>query len=222
MTRLAATLLATVLLFPAAAFAQAQAVPERLRGDVVALDGKTLKLRTDDGQIRAVLLAPDVRISGRSRADLAAIGPGAFIGTTATPQADGTLAAVEVHIFPESMRGTGEGHRPMAALPGSTMTNATVTAVGAAAAAAPRNTMTNATVANVASAGASRRITLRYAGGEQTVVVAASVPVVMVEPGDASLLVPGAHVLVNLVAGSAGTPTADRITVGKNGLVPPG
>ncbi len=225
MKHLAPRLLITTLLFAATLVAQGQSVPERIRGDVVALDGLALTVRTDGGQVQTVRLAKDFRVSARSRADIAAIAPGTFLGTTATPQADGTLAAVEVHVFPESMRGTGEGHRPMAAIPGSTMTNATVARIApadAGNAAGANATMTNATVANVAAAGGGRKITLRYPEGEKTVVVADSVPVVMVEPGDASMLVPGAHVVVTAVKGADGTLTADRITVGRNGLVPPG
>jgi len=126
-----------------------------------------------------------------------------------------------VHVFPESMRGTGEGHRPMDTEPGSTMTNATVTNVTAAPKSAPRSTMTNATVANVAPGGSARKLTLQYKGGEKTVVVGDGVPVVMVEAGDPSMLVPGAHIVVTAAKQLDGTLTTDRISVGKNGIVPP-
>ena len=149
------------------------------------------------------------------------VATGAFIGTTAVEQPDGTLKAVEVHVFPESMRGTGEGHRPMDTEPGSTMTNATVTNVTAAPKSAPRSTMTNATVANVAPGGSARKLTLQYKGGEKTVVVGDGVPVVMVEAGDPSMLVPGAHIVVTAAKQLDGTLTTDRISVGKNGIVPP-
>jgi hypothetical protein len=198
----------------------AQTTTERIRGDVVASNGHNLEVKAGNGAIVAVRLADNVRVSARSAADLGAIAPGAFIGTTAVPQPDGTLLASEVHVFPESMRGSGEGHRPMDT-PGNTMTNATVTKVAPAAEAALRNTMTNATVAQVAASGSARRITLKYPGGEKVVVVGASVPVVMVEPGDASMLVPGAHVVVTAARQPDGTLTSDRVTVGKNGLVPP-
>ena len=194
---------------------------ERIHGDVIALRGHDLELKAGAGQIVTVRLADQVRVSARSAAHLGAIAPGAFIGTTAIPQPDGTLSAVEVHIFPESMRGTGEGYRPMDAMPGNTMTNATVTNVAADERAGARNTMTNATVADVAVGGQGRRLTLKYKGGEKTVVVAPSVPVVTIEPGDVSMLVPGAHVLVTATKQLDGTLTSERISVGKNGLVPP-
>jgi hypothetical protein len=166
-------------------------------------------------------MTDNLRVSARGAADLASIVPGSFIGTTAVAEPDGTLKAVEVHVFPESMRGTGEGHRPMETeQPGSTMTNATVTSV-APAQAAPRSTMTNATVTSVAPAGSARRLTLKYKDGEQTVVVGDNVPVVTVEAGDPSMLVPGAHVVVNAARQLDGTLTTDRISVGKNGIVPP-
>ena len=194
---------------------------ERIHGDVIALRGHDLELKAGAGQIVRVRLADHVRVSARSAANLGAIAPGAFIGTTAIPQPDGTLSAVEVHIFPESMRGTGEGYRPMDAMPGGTMTNATVTNVAATGKAGARNTMTNATVANVAASGPGRRITLKYKGGEKTVVVGTSVPVVMIEPGDASMLVPGAHVLVTATKRPDGSLVSERVAVGRNGLVPP-
>jgi hypothetical protein len=205
----------------AATPASAQSPVERVRGDVVAFDGQNLKLTTSAGQPLTVKLGSNYTVSARSRADLGSIVNGAFLGTTAVPMPDGTLTALEVHVFPESMRGTGEGHRSMDVMPGSTMTNATVTAVQPAVRAAPASTMTNATVANVAQADQGRKMTLKYPGGEKTIVVPKETPVVMVEPGDKSLLVAGAHVVLSATRQADGTLTADRVTVGKDGLVPP-
>jgi hypothetical protein len=115
-------------------------------------------VKSDTGQLVTVRLVDNVRVSARSGADLYAITPNAFVGTTAIPQPDGTLLAVDAHVFPESMRGTGEGHRPMDTEPGSTMTNATVTSVAMAGRAASHNTLTNAVVAS--ASGTERRITL--------------------------------------------------------------
>ena len=201
--------------------AYGQVTSQRIRGDVVAVHGKDLDVKTSAGQMVTVRMADNVRVSARSAASPDALATGAFIGTTAVEQPDGTLKAVEVHVFPESMRGTGEGHRPMDTEPGSTMTNATVTNVTAAPKSAPRSTMTNATVANVAPGGSARKLTLQYKGGEKTVVVGDGVPVVMVEAGDPSMLVPGAHIVVTAAKQLDGTLTTDRISVGKNGIVPP-
>jgi hypothetical protein len=201
--------------------AYGQATSQRIRGDVVAVHGKDLDVRNGAGQTETVRMADNLRDSARAAASLDSVAAGAFIGTTAIEQPDGTLKASEVHIFPESMRGTGEGHRPMDTEPGSTMTNATVTSVAAAPKPAVRSTMTNATVSNVAAAGSARKLTLQYKGGEKTVVVGDGVPVVMVEAGDPSMLVPGTHVVVTAAKQLDGTLTTDRISVGKNGIVPP-
>ena len=88
----------------------------------MAVHGKDLDVKTRAGQMVTVRMADNVRVSARSAASPDALATGAFIGTTAVEQPDGTLKAVEVHVFPESMRGTGEGHRPMDTEPGSTMT----------------------------------------------------------------------------------------------------
>ena len=134
-------------------------------------------------------------------ADLAAAGTGSFIGTAAVPQADGTLKAQEVVIFPESMRGVGEGHRAWDLTPDSTMTNATVEAAVAGA--------------------AGRELSLTYKGGEKKLVVPPGTPIVTLAPGDASLLKAGNHVFLSATQGADGIVTASRITVGKDGLVPP-
>jgi hypothetical protein len=212
---------AAVALLALAPLAHGQGAAQRIRGDVAAVHGKHLDVRTSTGQVVTVQMTDKLRVSARGPADLRSIVPGSFIGTTAVAQPDGMLKAVEVHVYPESMRGTGEGHRPMDTEPGSTMTNATVTSVAPSAKAAPRSTMTNATVESVAPTGSARRLTLRYKGGEQTVVVGDDVPVVTVEAGDTSMLVPGAHVVVTAAKQLDGTLTTDRIIVGKSGIVPP-
>ena len=193
---------------------------QRIRGDVAALHERILDVSTGVGGIVSVRLLDDLRVSAETAANAAAIVPGAYIATTATPQPDGTLSAVEVRIFPESMRGVGEGHRPLRNDPGSTMTNATVTGVTGTGRAASAGTMTNATVASVARDPVAR-VTLRYKDGAKTVVIGEGVPIVRVEPGDESLLVPGAHVVLTATKQADGTLAASRISVGRNGLVPP-
>ena len=204
-----------------AGLAQAQTPVARVRGDIVAINGAALQLKADSGQIVAIRLADKYSISARSRADPALIAPGTFLGTTAIPGPDGTLVATEVHIFPESMRGTGEGHRPMDAASGSTMTNATVASVAVGSPAAAGRTMTNATVAAVTGSAQERRMTLRYSGGEQVVTIPKDTPIVMVGTGDGSMLVAGAHVIVSGVREGDGSMLVDRILVGRDGLIPP-
>ncbi len=193
--------------------AQAQSQTQKIAGDVVKLDGTKLEVKATNGQVFDFKLADNARLS-------ASLPAGAFIATTAVPQPDGTLLAREVRIFPESMRGVGEGHRPMDREPGSTMTNATIASV-AGRDAAPRNTMTNATVADVSGTPGDRRLKLTYKGGEKTVVVPESVPVTMVEPADRSLLAPGTHVIVYGAPQADGVLAAERVIIGKNGFAPP-
>lgn len=211
--RLALLLVCVVVVAPAWALAP----PDRLAGDVVALDGNTLRLRLNSGQPLAVTLPADARISGRASAKLADIVPGAFVGATTTAQADGTLLASEVHIFPASMRGRGEGHYPMPSAPGSMMTNATVAKVDAAGGSA----MTNASVAAVTGNGSARTMTLTYRGGQQTITVPAGIPIAMLEAADRKEIVPGAHVIVSVTHGPDESLVANRITVGLRGFVPP-
>jgi len=116
------------------------------------------------------------------------------------PGADGSLAALEVLVFPEAARGTGEGHSSWDLQPGSMMTNATVT--------------------NVTPGAKGHSLTLRYKDGEKTIFVPEGIPVVTLQPGDRSLLVPGARVLVT-AQNRDGKPTALRITAGRNGFAPP-
>lgn len=207
-------------LFAAAGSLRAQTGLEKISGEVVALDGVQLRVKSEGETVRSIELADKLRLSARSAADPAQLKAGAFVGTTAVAQPDGTLLAREVHIFPESMRGSGEGHRPMDTEPGSTMTNATIATVG------DQNhrsggTSSDATVADVSASAHARRLTLSYKGGEKTVVVPEGVPIVMVEPADRALLAPGAHVVVFAARQADGSLVAERVTVGKNGFVPP-
>src|SRR5439155_6677848 len=144
--------------------------PEHVRGDIVAIDGNTVTVKSRSGETLKLQLADDVRVSVAEKAELADVRDGAFIGTTAVSQPDGNLRALEVHVFPDSMRGTGEGHRPWDLKPGSTMTNATVSSAGSS------STMTNATVSKMAG----RKLTLKYSGGEKTVVLPPDVKVVRI------------------------------------------
>jgi hypothetical protein len=201
--------------------ADAQQQPqEHVRGDVVKISGDTLDVRARDGQVMHLKLADQVGVSQAEPADPSAIAEGAFIGTTAVAQPDGTLRAVEVHVFPEAMRGTGEGNRPWDLGSKSSMTNATVSGMGGGMDTKKHSSMTNANVARMKTSGATRTLSLKYAGGEQTVVVPPGIPIVKLEPGDRSLVVPGAHVFVVAAKQADGTLLAQRLVVGK-GMAPP-
>ncbi len=206
------------------AAAQQDKPQQHVRGDVTAVNGDTLDVRTRAGQVVHLKLSDKLGVAKVEEADPSAIADGAFVGVTAVPQPDGKLLAKEVHVFPESMRGTGEGHRPWDLGAGSSMTNATVSGMGAGKASAARqgtgSSMTNATVSGMKKSGAERTLQLKYKDGEQTVVVPSGIPVVKLSPGDRSLLKPGAHVFI-IATDENGTLTAQRMTVGEGGVAPP-
>lgn len=190
-----------------------------IRGDVVGVDGRVLHLKAN-GQTVDVTLADDARVGIRVPRSLDDIRRGEFVGATAKPDASGTLVASEVHIFQEAQRGTGEGHYPMTSNPGNTMTNATVANVSKPLARA-QSSMTNATVASVGANGGGRMLHLTYKGGEQDILVPGNTPVVLVEPGSVASLTRGAHVIVYATTGPDGRLVASRVSVGKDGSVPP-
>jgi len=207
-SRISPVLLASAILLgagaPVLASAQAASDPVRIRGTIVRVDAKTLVVQDRGGEVVSLARPADMTVSEVYPIKLSDIKQGSFIGTAAMPQADGTQKALEVVVFPEAARGTGEGHRPWDLLPQSTMTNATV----ADLAAAPK------------SVRGGQQLRLTYKGGEKTVVVPPDVPVVTFRPGTESLLVPGAKVLVNAQEKN-GTPTALRVTAGRDGFAPP-
>lgn len=203
--------LALALAVAAAASAQPEPV---LRGTVSAVKGGALHLRSASGQDTTVTLPDDVRVSVRVPAKLEDIALKTYVGVAATPGPNDTLVASVVQIFPDAMRGTGEGHHPMAAMPGSTMTNATVSRISG-------RTMTSARVSNVGSGANGRTLQLRYKGGKQTVFVSSTTPVVRYERGSPAALTPGAQVIVYAKRDSNGNAIAERISVGANGSVPP-
>lgn len=186
----------------AAALAQAPASPptQRLRGSVESFDGSTLVVKERSGEVLRLALADNFSVSEVLPIALSSIQTGSFIGTAAVTDAQGNLRALEVLVFPEAARGTGEGHGPWDLQPGSTMTNATVSEM-------------------VVAAG-GRTLKLRYKDGEKTVVVPEGIPIVTLKPGDRSLLVPGAKVLVTAQTRD-GKPTALRAAVGRDGFAPP-
>jgi hypothetical protein len=176
--------------------------PMRVRGTVEGMDGPVYLVKTRSGDTVKVALTDKPLFVAMAKASMADIKPGMFVGTTAMPQADGSLRAVEVHIFPEAMRGTGEGHRPWDLEPQSTMTNANV----------------EAAVAGVSS----QTLTMKYKGGEKTVVVTPETVVVTYAPGDMAEVKPGTKIFVAAAEKKPdGTLQTARITYGKDGLTPP-
>ena len=191
--------LALLAFFSAAAVAQT-APTMRLRGSIEKVDAASIVLKERNGETMTLALADNLVVNEVLAIDPAAIQSGKFVGTAAMPAADGSLAALEVLVFPEAARGTAEGHSPWDLQPGSTMTNATV--------------------ASITPGAKGRSMTLRYKDGEKTIFVPEGIPVVTLQPGDRSLLVPGARVIVT-AQNRDGKPTALRITAGRNGFQPP-
>ena len=157
-------------------------------------------MTTRAGDKVTLKLTDNVAVTWIEPITVKAIKPGAFIGTAAVTQPDGTLKALEIQVFPEAMRGVGEGHRPWDLGPGSTMTNGTVGDLKVAK---------------------GRTLTLTYKGGEQTVFVPANAPVITYAPASLAAVRKGDHVIVFASHNPDDTLTATRIGVGKNGLVPP-
>ena len=182
------------------AFAQSGGSPARLRGKIDAVSDDAIQLTLRNGTKASAKLSSNVRIVWLTVAQPNEIKQGSYVGTAAVPQADGTLKALEVQVFPESMRGVGEGSRDWDLGPGSSMTNGTVGSLVAAK---------------------GRTITITYKGGDKRVVVPDDVPIVTYEPANRGALTVGASVLINGSRAADGTVTATSVSVGKNGLVPP-
>ena len=183
------------------AVAQQPPTPSRVRGTIEAVDGDVLAVKSRSGEDFKLHMAGDMRLVGISRISLDDIKVGSFIGTTTVPGPDGGASAVEVHVFPENMRGTGEGSRPFDLRPNSTMTNATVT---------------QSVVGNE-----GHTLTVKYKDGEKKVVVSPETPVVTYVPADKSELKAGAKVIAFIRKLPDGSYEAKRISVGLNGLTPP-
>lgn len=178
--------------------------PVTIRGKITAVEGQSLKVATAAGEV-LVRITPDIRIGGVAAAQLSDISAGSYVGTTAVKQSDDSLKALEVHIFPETSRGTGEGHRPWDLQPGSTMTNANVEKVEQVAVEKVQGQM----------------LTLKYKDGEQRVFIPPGTPIVKNVPADRSLLRVGTGVYIPAERSEDGTITATRITVGVGGIMPP-
>jgi len=179
----------------------AESGPVRLRGTIEAASDGALYLLVRGGSTVHVLLPGTLRTTYVVAAKLSDIQPDSFIGTAAAPQPDGTLKALEVHVFPPSMRGTGEGFRPYDLEGGG-------------------STMTNGTVGSLVGT-TGRTATVRYGNEEKKVLIPDDVPVVSFEPTDRSALKAGAKVVVNGQRAADGTVTVAAVNIGKDGLTPP-
>jgi len=194
MIAFAATLVAPV------AWAQ-EAPPVRIRGTIERIDGAVYVVKARDGSEQKVTLPEKPQIAGIVKASLSDIKQGSFVGVTAMPKPDGSMSALEVHIFPESMRGTGEGHYPWDLR--------------------PQSTMTNANVDQIVTAVDGRTLTLKYKDGEKKIFIPTNAPIVAYAPGDSNDLKPGAKVFIIAAKQPDGTLQGRAWRVGRDGLTPP-
>ena len=190
--------LAMILAAPLA-WAQ-ESPPVRVRGTIERVEGPSYVIKARDGAELKLTVADKPSIAALVKATLSDIKPGSFVGVTSMPQPDGSLSALEVHIFPEAMRGTGEGHYPWDLRPQSTMTNANVDQLGATV--------------------DGRTLTLKYKDGERKIFVPANTPIVIYEVGDRRDLKPGAPVFIVAVKQPDGTLEGRAWRVGRNGAAP--
>jgi hypothetical protein len=203
-------ILATAGLLALTLATQATEPSVNVRGTIANVDGNTLEIIERGGGPVKVHLADSAKIVSVAKASLSDIKPGSFIGTAATPRTDGTLEAIEIHIFPETMRGTGEGNRVWDLARKSSMTNGTV---------ARRS---NKVVENKVSKVEANSLTVEYNGGTKVVTATPSTRVVTLVPGGRGELKPNASVFIPGATKDAdGVLEADRVTVGKNGVSPP-
>jgi hypothetical protein len=192
------------LLLPMAlvcASAYADGTPVRVRGSVVSLDGSKLVVHAKDGKDVTVSLADNFAALAIVKSSMADIKQGTFIGTATVTQPDTTLRSVEVVVFPDSLRGTAEGHYPWD-LGSSSM-------------------MTNATVANAVKAVDGQTVMVTYKGGEKKINIPADVPVVALVPASKDDIAPGAIVFVPTERQSDGSLHSGAVLFGKDGVIPP-
>jgi hypothetical protein len=174
----------------------------RVRGEVVSFDGaSTLVVKSRQGTDVTMHLGNPLRLVGVVQASVADIKPGVFIGTTTVQKEGSTSRSLEVHIFPESLRGTGEGDRPWDLVPGSSMTNGTA--------------------GNAVDSVDGRTISVTYQGGSRTVVIQPDTAIVTYVPLDKSEVRPGSKIFAITQKGADGILTASALSVRKNGVTPP-
>ena len=184
-----------------AAMAQQPPTPTRVRGTIEKVDADVVAVKSRSGEDVKLHMTSDIRLVGIIKISLADIKVGSFIGTTTVPGPDGRQDAVEVHVFPENMRGTGEGSRPYDLKPNSTMTNATV--------------------AEQVAGTEGQSLLIKYKDGEKKVTVSSDTPVVTYVPADKSDLKTGAKIIAFVKQLPDGSFETNRISVGRDGLTPP-
>jgi hypothetical protein len=202
MTKHATFVAGAIALFLGGLAAEAQQ-PQivRVRGTIKSADSQMLTIKARDGANVSMKLPDRLPVRGLERKSVADVKQGSFVGITAMPLPDGTQKVVEVHIFPESMRGTGEGHRPWDLMPNSTMTNGNIDSM----------------VAGVDG----QELVLKYKDGEKKFIMPANTEVVMFVPGTIADLKPGEKAFVIAKKSPDGALEPLSVTVGHAGVNPP-
>jgi hypothetical protein len=179
----------------------AAATRTRVRGTIESVDGSMLHVQTPDGKQVSVALAPDWVARGRYEVTATDIRPGDFVGIASQPTDSGVNGALEVVVFPASMKGTGEGDRPWFAKPNSSMTNATVT--------------------NAVKSVDGPTLTLTYKGGEKKIAIPEGTPIVTLGPASKEDVKVGATVLVSGDSNGDGSISSKQVDVEEKGPLPP-
>ena len=179
---------------------EAPAMRIGVRGEITGVSPDLLKVHVNSGENVVINLTPDTKVRAVTLANIEDIKPGSYIGSAAIPQEDGSLKALEVHVFPPELAGSGDGHRPFDLVKGSSMTNGSVG---------------DLVVSN------GRVLTVNYKGGQQKILVPEDVPIVNLMPGDRSLLKVGVKIVSFVTRSADGTLTAQSISAGKDGVTPP-
>jgi hypothetical protein len=178
------------------------APPLRVRGTIERVDGDNYIVKSRDGSELKVALAANATVVALIKASLADIKPGSYVGIAGMPNPDGSQRALEVHIFPEAMRGTGDGHRPWDLQ--------------------PQSTMTNGSVEQSVAGNDGQTLTLKYKDGEKKIIVPSTTPIVSYTATDKSELKPGAKIFIAAATKQPdGTLQTPRVNVGRDGVAPP-
>jgi hypothetical protein len=173
----------------------------RVRGTIDRVDGDTYVVKARDGAELKLKLAPNAQVVSLIQASLTDIKQGSYVGVAGLPMPDGSQKALEVHIFPEAMRGVGDGHRGWDLQPSSTMTNGSVE--------------------QTAASSDGQMLTLKYKDGEKKIVVPPGIPIVVYVPGDVGELKAGARIFISAAKKAPdGSLEAARVNVGR-GVAPP-
>ena len=196
------TLTAASLAFVFAASAASAQETVRIRGVIESVDGPVYVVKNRDGaELKLTVTDPPLYVA-IVKATMADIKPGMFVGATGQTQPDGSQKAIEVHIFPESMRGTGEGHYDWDLKPNTKMTNANVD--------------------QTVNGNDGQTLSVKYKDGEKKILVTPETAVVTYVPGSKDDLKPGTKIFVGAGKKMAdGTVSTPRVTYGKDGLTPP-